>query len=196
MRAPNSRLAEASHPVASLEAAERLLVVFLGYAAPLDQEPFTDAGRLGNALAWGLMVLRSPAVRLHVRFYRDFYANPRSPAYMGEVLDRLFATSASQARTLLVGPRVKSISVRSAGQMKFAVPTKISCESHAISTWPATMMRHCLCMPTRSGFRLGAFEQTLVAAFPRQVFVSERAPTAVPARCADATPPRTPPGAG
>ena len=172
MRAPNSHLAEASHPVASLEAAERLLVVFLGYAAPLDREPFADAGRLGNALARGLMVLRSPAVRLHVRFYRDFYANPRSPAYMGEVLDRLLANSADQARTLLVGPRVDidlgavgwANEVRLADEDLVRKPRDLS---DLTRHHDAALLVHADAL----GLGLGAFEQTLVAAFPRQVFV-------------------------
>ena len=61
---------------------KRLLVLLPGYSAPTNSEPFADATIAGNILARLLAKLRRPAARDLVRFYRDFYANPRSPTYM------------------------------------------------------------------------------------------------------------------
>jgi hypothetical protein len=80
----------------------RVLVVAPGYmASPTSRnpggvaQPFRTLGGLWRALT------REP-YRCHVRFYRDFYANPRSGAYMAARLDELFAQHCPGAKAIVL----------------------------------------------------------------------------------------------
>ncbi len=172
MRTLGFNRVEASQADTLLTAAQRLLVVCPGYAAPVDQAPFTDAGWLGNVLARGLAVVRSPAMRRHVRFYRDFYANPREPAYMGEVLNRLFNNSDGQRKTLLSVPRVNIDPgmVRWASEIRH-VDEEFVRNPRDLSDLPREHDAALLVHADALGLGLGAFERALAAAFPDKVFV-------------------------
>jgi hypothetical protein len=92
--------------VATELAAERLFVLFPGYSAPKDEEPFRDGGSLSNQLVRNLAAWRSPDMRRHVRVYRDFYANPRAPDYMAKLAGEIVARSRIGQVTVLIDPAV------------------------------------------------------------------------------------------
>ncbi len=153
-------------------AAERLLVLFPGYSAPSGSEPFADATMVGNAFARLLAMVRRPATRDHVRFYRDFYANPRSPAYMAERLRALFGSGEGRRRTLVLDPKLDGEDA-TAG---WAGDIHRSADSLARSPGDlAEQMRaHDAVLLLHSdalGLGLGALERRLVGAFPAGVFV-------------------------
>jgi hypothetical protein len=172
MRAVPFDTADSGRAAIPLSAIRRLLVVFPGYVAPVEQLPFSDAGLFGNVLVRGLAAIRSPAMRQHVRFYRDYYANPRVPAYMREMLDRLFADSPSQARTLLVGPGAEidpgtvhwADEVRRVDESFMREPFDLT---HLGREHDAALLVHADAL----GLGLGAFERSLAAAFPGHMFV-------------------------
>lgn len=90
-------------PIQTLEA-DTLFVVLPGYSAPGEGEPFRDAGPMLNAIAGWLARRRSPAMRGHVRIHRDYYGNPRTPAYMINAAGELIARSSVKRVVALTGP--------------------------------------------------------------------------------------------
>ena len=89
-----------------LRKAGRIAVIMTGYAAPRDGEKFQDASLIGNAMARFLSAMRSRALREHVLFYRDYYANPRSDQYM---LQRLYELGSTCSFSALLVPEAAII---------------------------------------------------------------------------------------
>lgn len=86
--------------------AETLYIFLPGYSAPGEGEAFRDAGVLLNAFANGLARRRPRVLRDHVRIHRDYYANPRSPAYMINVAGDLISRSTIRRAIIVVGSNV------------------------------------------------------------------------------------------
>jgi hypothetical protein len=86
--------------------AETLYIFLPGYSAPAEGERFSDAGLLLNAFANRLARRRSQALRGHVRIHRDYYANPRSPAYMINAVGKLISQSTIGRAIMVVGNNV------------------------------------------------------------------------------------------
>jgi hypothetical protein len=167
---PNQAASDQSR-VALLET-ERLLVIFPGYAAPGDHDPFTDGGSLCNRLVEWFAERQNSVTREHARIYRDFYANPRSPAYMAGSLEGLFDSSDGQRRTLLLGPWADV----APGAAHWANEIRRIDENAVRSPveLPTLKRDHDAVLLMHSdaiGIGLGALERALVAAFSREVFV-------------------------
>lgn len=151
---------------------KRLLVLFPGYAAPENSEPFTDARRIGNTFARLLAKVRRSTMRDHVRFYRNFYANPRSPAYMAERLQILFDSGEGRRRTLILGSQVDI------GRDTARWATEVRYGDDRLAQTPRDVpelaREHDTVLLIHSdalGLGLGSLERSLVAAFPGSTFV-------------------------
>jgi hypothetical protein len=149
---------------------EMLLIIIPGYVAPGRGESFNDAGFLGNMFVQFMAAIRNAAMREHVRFYRDFYANPRSSAYMVERLNELFEKSKGQIRTLVVGSRIK-LDMHAA---KWA--HKIRQVDESVIRSPNDLLHgdyDAVLLVTQDplGLGLGAFERALDAAYRGKIFV-------------------------
>jgi hypothetical protein len=172
MRAINLDQAASDQSRVALLETERLLVIFPGYAAPGDHDPFTDGGSLCNRLVRWFAARRKSVTREHVRLYRDFYANPRSPAYMAGRLERLFDSSDGQCRTLLLGPWADigpgaarwAIEIRQIDESAVRSPVELPALKR---DYDAVLLLH----SDAIGIGLGALERALVVAFSREVFV-------------------------
>lgn len=89
-------------PIETLKA-DTLFLVLPGYCAPGEGEAFRDAGSMLNAVAGWLARRRSPAMRGHVRVHRDYYGNPRTPAYMINAASELIARSSVKRVIAIIG---------------------------------------------------------------------------------------------
>ena len=151
---------------------KRLLILLPGYSAPANSEPFADATIAGNILARLLAKLRRPAARDLVRFYRDFYANPRSPTYMLRYVCDLFESGEPQHRTLVVGPNLELeadvtewASEIHHSEYKLAQATT---DLAALAReYDAILLLHSDAL----GLGLGTLERAVNAALPEKVFV-------------------------
>ena len=151
---------------------KRLLVLLPGYAAPADSEPFADASIAGNVLARLLAKLRQPAARDYVRFYRDFYANPRSPAYMLQCAHALFEGGGPQHRTLVLGPNLdlEADATEWASEIRhseYKLPQSSRDLAALAREYDAVLLLHSDAL----GLGLGTLEQALDSALPEKVFV-------------------------
>jgi hypothetical protein len=151
---------------------KRLLVVMPGYVAPGDGEPFADGGMLGNAFARCLASMRAAATRQHVRFYRDFYANPRSAAYMFERVQDLLGDSPAEHRVLLLGPglEISADAGRWASELQRlpAMAGQGAVDLDALARgFDAVLLVHADAL----GLGLVAIERKLSAAAPGRIFV-------------------------
>jgi len=153
-------------------ATKRLLVVFPGYAAPHNEEPFVDAAMLGNAFARMLTRLRDRATRDHVRSYRDFYANPRSATYMAERLRDLFEHGKRDGTALVLDPALDidasetewASEIRRGSDKLARMPRELL---DLVPAYEAVLLVHSDAL----GLGLGRLERMLIAASPGGVFV-------------------------
>ena len=151
---------------------KRLLVLLPGYAAPTNSEPFADATIAGNVLARLLAKLRRPAARDYVRFYRDFYANPRSPTYMLQCTHALFESGGPQHRTLVLGPNL-DLEADATGwaseirHSEYKLPQSSRDLAALAREYDAVLLLHSDAL----GLGLGTLEHALDAAVPEKVFV-------------------------
>jgi len=115
-------LAKGTGTAAAVGAWRRVLVVMPGYmASPTSGD--VGSGSLPLMVAGAVWRgLTRENHRAWVRFYRDFYANPRDPAYMGARLSTLFAEHCPGASVVLVGPGGAIDAVGEAGWLQAAIP--------------------------------------------------------------------------
>ena len=172
MRVDDGSVGSSSSAVTVILTTKRLLVLFPGYAAPTSSDEFVDGGPLGNVFAMLLVKLRVRAMREHVRFYRDYYANPRSPAYMAERLRELFDGSTEGRRVLVLDPTldIDAASVAWASEVR-RNEDRLARATHALSDLKSTHDAVLLVHSDALGLGLGPLERRLVVAFPSCVFV-------------------------
>lgn len=151
--------------------AKRVLILFPAYSAPRDLERFSDAGGSLNFLARILWMLRSKARSQHVRMYRDYYANPRSPDYMADVVREFTKDLHADHVILVTDPELEAVAATASWAHETVRPTHRLREAtagefdghHA----DAVIVIH----PDPLGIGLGQLERTLVDQYPAQSFV-------------------------
>jgi hypothetical protein len=159
--------------VATELAAERLFVFFPGYSAPKDEEPFRDGGPLSNQLVRNLAAWRGPNMRGHVRVYRDFYANPRTPAYMATLAGEIVARSRIGQVTALIDSAVTVAQADAPWTNNIRVVERplrdATLDDLGISPQPgdAVLLLH----SDPLGMGLGTLERQLTKVFPGRVFI-------------------------
>jgi hypothetical protein len=161
-----------SHDSAVLPlSAKRVLILFPAYSAPSDQERFSDAGRALNLLARILWMLRSTARSQHVRMYRDYYANPRSPAYMADAAREFARDISADHIMLLTDPEPEAVAAtaswanetaRHAKRLRQATASEF--DAHRAD---AVVLLHA----DPLGMGLGQLERSLLDRYPTRTFV-------------------------
>jgi len=81
---------------------KNVLAIIPGYAAETSR--IGEGSALLSAAGWLWRVLTTENFKSFVRQYRDFYANPRSSAYMAEALGELIRKAIPDARVVLLCP--------------------------------------------------------------------------------------------
>lgn len=81
---------------------KNVLVIIPGYAAETSR--IGEGSALLSAAGWLWRVLTTRNFKSFVRQYRDYYANPRSSAYMAEALGELIRKAIPDARVVLLCP--------------------------------------------------------------------------------------------
>jgi len=150
-------------------AVERLLVVWPAYSATKEGEAFRDGGAVSNWLARTLASRRSEAVRYHVRIHRDFYANPRSAAYMAKLAGDALGRRHSGRITVLADRdlNIGRTDAPWAEQFVLAKHRLCSGEVDIHAQADAVLLLH----PDPLGMGLGRLERKLLMQFPGKVYV-------------------------
>lgn len=81
---------------------KNILVIIPGYAAETSR--IGEGSALLTAVGWLWRVLTTGSFKSFVRQYRDYYANPRSSAYMAEAIGELIRKAIPDARVVLLCP--------------------------------------------------------------------------------------------
>lgn len=163
---------EPSHDSAvRLLSAKRVLILFPAYSAPRDLERFSDAGGFLNLLARILWMLRSKARSQHVRMYRDYYANPRSPDYMADVAHQFASGIRADHIILVTDPDLDAVAATASWANETMHHTRHLREATAGEFDGHQADCVVVIHADPLGMGLGRLERTLLEKYPAQSFV-------------------------